>query len=116
MDLASSTEILRKWQQRLRLQDWQIKLTINHDMGARVWGRCDVWKNKQNADIEIAPEGFLQADPEAPPLEELIVHELLHVVFVTHELGIEIDNDNPIHKHYERGIDKVAKALVEGFK
>lgn len=116
MTLTSTTKLLRKWQKRLRLQDWQINLTINNDMGSGVWGRCDVWKNKLIADIEVAPAGFLQDDPRAPSMDELLVHELLHVIFVHHELKIDMDEDSAQHKHYERGIDKLAKVLVEGFK
>lgn len=65
--------LLDSWQQRLRLQDWDIRLSPEPPDVDSV-GSCDHWALKQVAAIRILD------DPSHAVLERTLVHELLHIV------------------------------------
>lgn len=77
-----------KWQKRLRLQDWEIRLQIarQHELGDGTLGDCDAAKFKRQALIrvlhpdDVAGQGF-RFDGEAWNWELTLVHELLHLHF-----------------------------------
>jgi hypothetical protein len=76
-------KLAAKWIERLRLGAWQIaisyvpNLTMN---GAPVHGLCDPFVERRRATIEINDPSTAHDDDGGPPtVEEVLLHELLHV-------------------------------------
>ena len=103
------------WQQRLRLQDWDLKLSIVRvgDLGAGTLGDCDCHSVKRQARIRLLDPRDVEGqafwfDGEAWNWHVTLVHELLHLHF--HDLGLEWSGKES--RPGERAIDAIAKALV----
>jgi len=79
--------LTRKWQERLRLNDWDIKARFaTKDEAKATWGLCTPTPNTKTAQIHIAnPRWFKESDKEIEGYlwdpEVTIVHELLHIHF-----------------------------------
>jgi hypothetical protein len=107
-----------EWQRRLRLQDWDVYLTIarGHELGEKTMGDCHPLSTKRQARIRILhPDDYAGAGfwPDKRDTWELtLVHELLHLHF--HDLGIKWGSDGPQDIAGERAIDAIARALVFG--
>lgn len=68
--------MLEKWQSRLRLSDWDIR--VHFESGIRdenCHGRASIWATRKAASIA------LDDSMPSPVVEDIILHELLHVVF-----------------------------------
>jgi hypothetical protein len=108
---ASLAACSKKWRGILRLQDWDIELSINrvNQMMEGAIGQCGVEKTKRAAIIEIMcdvdAEMFGRFDWEA-----VLVHELLHLHF--HDVLPSADWDSPTGIAAERTIDSLALTLV----
>lgn len=101
--------LCKTWQKRLRIQDWKVdvKLSKGQDMdGANVIGMCTPMTSKREADILIREGG------DDGEYEEILIHELLHIVFHPELIGIEDKGMNM----YEQGVDVTAKALREAYR
>ena len=106
-------QLLRVWQQRLRLQDWDINVTqvpLGTWSSSKQWGDCGIGSTKHFADIQILQEQFHTSETDS--MELILVHELLHVVFPSCRLGIGDGVENTL---YEEGVDRAAKALVAAY-
>jgi len=72
-NIADMQIYLDKWQAILRLQDWDIKLrTVDHD-----------WRKTGDIKIDVCDKNAVLLintfNPKQTNLEELIIHELLHL-------------------------------------
>jgi len=72
-NIADMQKYLEKWQAILRLQDWDIKLqTVDHD-----------WRKTGDIKIDVCDKNAILLinifNPKQTNLEELIIHELLHL-------------------------------------
>ncbi|MBN1971549.1 MAG: hypothetical protein JXR48_05160 [Candidatus Delongbacteria bacterium] len=72
IDMVKAEKLLNKWQKILKLQDWDIKLEIVE----KVWRKSADIKINDNLRLAIL---LLNANPVTKNLEELIIHELLHL-------------------------------------
>lgn len=106
------------WRRRLRLLDWDVRLSIERmsTLGDGTLGDCDAHRIKRQARIrlldprDIDCQGFW-FDGEAWDWEVTLVHELLHLH--THDVFPDgWPHGKPEEKAGERMIDAIAKALV----
>lgn len=107
------------WQQRLRLRDWDILLTIGRmgDLGAGTLGDCDLGSGcKRQAKIRLLhpddiPGQQFWFDGDSWDWELTLVHELLHIHL---QDCLDPDwNDQPaLRRSVERAVDGIARALV----
>ena len=103
-------QALARWQKRLRLQDWDVRVEVKrtHSMEDGALGRSWVQPATRHALIRLLdPQDY---DPTEPPdmqdTETTLVHELLHI-------AIPGDNsDGTSSLAQEQGIDAIARALV----
>jgi|APSaa5957512622_1039677.scaffolds.fasta_scaffold13869_3 hypothetical protein len=109
-----STEIqdhLRYWQERLRVQDWDVTLRVlrYHEMGEGLLGQCFRNDASRTAEIRLLALEDVSGSvtPPGRDLEVTLVHELLHVLFH----GASDETENRIA--FEQAIDATARALVE---
>ncbi|MBD2771150.1 hypothetical protein [Iningainema tapete] len=101
-----------QWQQRLKLQDWDVnvKIVSLREMGESLSGSVTYNIGKKIADIKlIKPEDYPCDSMRPQDMEETLVHELLHLHFAP--LGIE--NDTPEQLAEEQAINALAKALIQ---
>jgi hypothetical protein len=106
----------RYWQANLRLQDWDIVLTIERQgvLGEGTLGDCQPASTKRQAKIRLLDErdvggqGFW-FDGEAWNWEITLVHELLHLHF--HDV-VGKDYGTAQGLAAERAIHAISKALV----
>lgn len=102
MKLAEVRRLGRRWQQALRLEDWDIEWRVLPDEKCPdFWGLCERNSSRQSARITIN---------ESVPRDELdtvVVHELLHVsldpVWPTSRRDIEAG---------ERAVHRISRALA----
>jgi hypothetical protein len=115
------TGVLRKWQDILRLRDWDLRTVIVE----REW--------RKSGDVKIDTDNRMAAlmiHAGTPPehLEELVVHELLHLKLygldqmIEHALGILYgDDDDDSRKRFATGafmlelestVEDLTKALL----
>lgn len=82
-DRPNLEALAAKWIERLRLGSWQITVRYVRDLhlgGAPVHGLCDPFVERRRAVIEINDPSTAHDDDGGPPtVEEVLVHELLHV-------------------------------------
>lgn len=72
MDINQIKEILEKWKEVLKVQDWDIDIKIIEE------------KWRKSADIKILSDCkqailMINSDPQTKNLDELVIHELLHL-------------------------------------
>lgn len=105
------TDLCRKWQEILKLNDWEIIVEIarpNELSEPDREGECFVNLPKGEALIRLL-------DPKIPydftfqyDVEKVLVHELLHLSFAPFE-----PEDDPLrHDLWERLIERMAKTLI----
>jgi len=104
------TRLLRQWQSRLRLRDWDItvKFAAREDISAD--GMTCMSPGLRTASIQIC-----QPEQAKRPLggqewntEQVLVHELLHLCFP----HVQPPEGSVENAEFESGIDRVAWALV----
>lgn len=115
-------ELIKKWQDILRLRDWDIKLKIVE----KEW--------RKSGDIKIDMDDkkavmLINNNPKSTNLEELVVHELLHLKlwgmdqmiegFIVQTFG---EDDNDVKKEFamtqfftllESTVEDLAKAFLK---
>ena len=103
------------WQGILRLQDWDIQLTIKRmkDMGDRQMGSCVVVESMREARLDILDPRDYDAQAfifkDAWTWEITLIHELLHL----HLNDCDIEWKGAAGTAGERAIDHIAKALYK---
>lgn len=108
LTLQEATELLREWQGELRLQDWNIKLTIAPEIAPR-HGHVRICESKQCAYIKILDPSAAREEMEPLDMELAIVHELLHV-----QLAAFMQREKKTHKDIvqEQCIHKISQHLL----
>jgi hypothetical protein len=100
----------REWQERLKLRDWRVRIRYSEKFeldGHQ--GRCITQRSLKTALIRINP--FCErGDPDDPwgPLEEIIIHELLHLHF---DWMWDFPDGSMQHQLAEQTIENVTWAL-----
>ena len=103
-----------KWQQRLRLMDWNIeaKFVSRHELlGRDIFGEIDFQIHHKQALLKVLldREGYPFMDKAACSVDHVVVHELLHLHMIDWK-----DEDNETAQ--EQAINLIAYALVEGWE
>lgn len=113
MTNKESKVLLEKWKNRLRLQDWTIKLHINlapDDMSLDGCVGCTDWSEvNKTARIEILDEKYYGDRLVPYNFEETLVHELLHLKFTFWCQSTDEVEDRYMHTI----IEDLARALTE---
>lgn len=102
---------LKTWQQKLRLQDWNITLEFINDEDIEDWKPAEVRYQIYDrwAKIRMLKPG-LRADAETPyHPEQSLVHELLHLVVAPFSHGLKEDASEITR---EQALNAIADALV----
>lgn len=68
---------LREWQVHLLLQAWQLRATIDDDLGDETLAMTRVYPDIMEAHIDISPD--ISPEPTTT-WQKVLLHELLHVV------------------------------------
>jgi hypothetical protein len=104
--------LCKKWQSRLRLNDWDIiaRLMPLHAFEKAKEGHVDMVLESKQAEIKIMNwEGYCGDHLWPTDLETILVHELLHLHF--EPLGVE--EDSAADTAQEQAIHAIAGALVK---
>ena len=109
------------WQQRLRLQDWDVYVEyVRKDATDDWWGElsCREIQHRYAKVRIVEPGSFLAADwpREKTDPEYILVHELLHI-YTEGILGVpppgeQVDRDGVCNHWAEQMADAVAQALT----
>ena len=103
------TALCREWQERLRLQDWRVRVrrSEKHELPTGKEAGNSFYLSTKQAVITINP--FAQhAHGDPDPLEVCLIHELLHLHL---EGAFDDELTGAYHKNFEAGIDCIAWAL-----
>ena len=119
--LRAITAACHRWQRRLRLEDWTIKVEVRRlaDMGQGTLASIDPHSVKRQARVRLLDPRDVDGqrfwfDGEAWNWELSLVHELLHLHWWdTHRRRWPGDG-TPEGVAIESAIDAIAKALVNG--
>lgn len=101
---------LHQWQKRLRLQDWLVTVSLarRHDISGNM-GQITSSRKYKRAHIELMDPIDHDPDRQVPyDVETTLVHELLHLHFVT----LDLEPDTPQDDALEQAINLIAHALV----
>ena len=109
---AQAIKLLRTWQKRLRLQDWEIALSFvkSLDMSGPNLGEIKIYPDHRAADIcLLREEDYPQNLPWYVDMESVLVHELLHIHF------------NPLSSpeknvQEDAAIESIVPALINGWR
>ncbi|MCO7127806.1 hypothetical protein NIE88_18835 [Sporolactobacillus shoreicorticis] len=105
---------LLKWKKRLRLQDWEVAISIirARDMDLDdCQGECHWNIQSKLAWIHILDPVDYEPNKSFPQdMEKTLVHELLHLHFAPFTSD---DESEMIDTAHEQAIDLIARALVE---
>jgi hypothetical protein len=100
------------WQEKLKLQAWDIKVMVCRDKelySSKSDG--EIWQDIQSVRATIKLMDPIDANPNAPfpyDMEEVLVHELLHLIFAP----FEPKEKSLKHDFWERAIERMAHTLV----
>ncbi|MHC5828154.1 MAG: hypothetical protein ACYT04_72755, partial [Nostoc sp.] len=109
MNLENLQQECLDWQRTLKLSDWDIsvKLVPHREMPDAI-GHVRWDADEKSADIRlITPEDYQSSVLRPYNIEETLVHELLHLHFVTFDVS-----DEPKRLATEQAINAIARALV----
>lgn len=109
-DQTALEAVCKKWQTRLRLQDWDIKIQFKraYDLGADKEGECAFVISQKIAVISILdPMDYNPAVSWEQNIEQTVVHELLHLHFAFFGAFEGLQEDT-----FEQAINCIAGALV----
>lgn len=111
LPLRDARKIVDCWQNRLRLNNWDIYLAedteISSTHGMTYWDRamCSALIK-----IKLNP-AFLQDETAELKIELTLIHELLHITFCLDN----VDNDKTDALIFERALEQTARCLLEGW-
>jgi sugar/nucleoside kinase (ribokinase family) len=109
-------ERLIYWQKRLRLQDWGVNIRLCHPDEIDAQGLSCIKVTSKSVKIKILdPKYFNDLDAEiiCQNWEITLIHELLHLHFVTFDRIFDRDRDNTkdARDAVEQSIELIAQAL-----
>lgn len=102
---------LRKWQPRLKLSEWDIKVKLSRreEMDDAA-GSVTITPNTRLAVIRVMDPVDWMSREWSQDIEQTIVHELVHVVF----WGLDENRPEGLGLVvFEQGVDGLASSLVE---
>ena len=106
-------QLLDEWQNRLRLQDWDITVEYLPYQRVEAFGLARTNLSQRVSIIELVPQDQLQHETLVDDIEVTLVHELLHVksadALETASGATKPEIDGPL---WECFIEHVAQALV----
>lgn len=104
-----------EWQQRLRLQDWEVQIVIRRERDFAVAnrsGEVDWTLSKKMAVIRILDQADYGPGIMVPQdMENDLVHELLHLLFAP--FSGKLDEDSLEYTTMEQAINTLSAAMVE---
>ncbi len=116
MKTSELKKLLKEYQKRLRLMDWNITIKWDAELNERErYAELDLFYEEKSAKIGILPldmwgdEWKDCKDISRYMIEPCIAHELLHVQF----FFVELFEDKVVPLLKEQAVDITAKALVE---
>ena len=113
MSLDELVGLCADWQQRLRLQDWNVEIAVKRKLDATrddCMAYIEVMEDKKHARITFIDP--VDLDPEGWPqetLERSLVHELLHL----HVWPFNPKENTPRWTAMEQAVHALAGALVD---
>lgn len=113
MDLYTLQQLCIYWQKKLRLQDWDIHLSIErrHNMDIENTTACSTYNIcAKKAWIQILDPIDYHTNGFYQDIEQSLIHELIHLHFSP--LSIDYSNEK-CPWYMEAGIDAIATSLVE---
>lgn len=120
MTTKQLNRLVALWQKRLRIQDWDITVSVHSEAEMQrqgyedVWGICFVEMHKKRASIKISEA--VGSDGSMDTFESVLVHELLHVMIPGRDLGVDVENhESAPHITYERIIDQLSHILIKAY-
>mgnify|MGYP003958937009 FL=1 len=106
-------KIVKKWQPRLGLSDWTIKIRFSDMRAIDGLAQTTIQNNMQNADIQILQPGDRQASDMADhDIEQDVVHELVHVRLWMQDKVLAERNIDIEYTLREQSVDWLAKAML----
>ncbi|MBU2701135.1 hypothetical protein Ga0466249_002249 [Sporomusaceae bacterium BoRhaA] len=114
LTLDQLRDLCRKWQERLRLQHWDVVLSIvrqsDADMSGNL-GSCRCTLSTALSIIKLLDPVDYVNDYYPYDMEMVLVHELLHLHFCPFDDCLDSNDLKDIM--LERAIEHIARALVE---
>lgn len=105
-------ELLRYWQRRLRLRDWDVKVVLvrSYDIGRGRVAECEYEEVLKEAVIRVVDPADRPPSLWKQDLEADLVHELLHLHFAP--FMADGDSNPRTWADQETAIEQIAQALV----
>lgn len=104
------------WAEILNLQSWIIDIKLDHDAPciAPNWGSSSIWRAMHIAEISIPmpKRGQINPFPQKYCQEEIMIHELCHILLPGHEANTDTTEGDFYEKEQHARLETVAKALV----
>ncbi len=100
-------ELLREWQPRMRLADWDIQIRYVQNLNSHARSRSQ--PRMKRASIDVLEPGNWEPSVWAPDVECAVLHELGHVLLSV--LMIPVDHPNDLHE--EQIVESFARALYD---
>lgn len=115
-DRQQAVGSLREWQKRLGLEDWIIDIQLTYDgpIIAPNWGKSSNYRAIHVAEIFIpmpAPDQ-INTFPERYCQEEIVVHELLHVLLPNTRINPNTTEGDFFQSESHARLESIAKALI----
>lgn len=104
--------LLKDWQVRLRLQDWDIKISIDNHYAVEGFGSAKILTKYKAAHIQLADPDTIDNDLVINDIEVTLVHELLHVKADESLMDLDVLPKINESNSWECFIDHTAQALV----
>lgn len=99
---------LAYWKSVLRLQDWDVRITLVPWVLIEVDGDCSVRLNHGSASIRLAVDRPEQICTWPRDDDATLVHELLHIYFEP----FVPKGESMRHTYWEQTIDRLSKVIV----
>ena len=113
--IVDLTTLLPKWQKILRLEDWDIhvKMVRHYELaGGENAGSCHYSVTLREATLQVMdPIDNSHEYPE--DIEEVLVHELVHLVFSGIDNGETGQIEGASRIFYEQAVEATARALIQ---
>ncbi len=111
MTLKQLRSLGLKWQERLRLLDWDVKYRFAKKGECdEAWGLTERdWHSKTATIIMVSPDNpYWGTDDHPRDFETILVHELLHI----HMAPFAFEVGSPSHTTEENIVNQVSRLLV----
>lgn len=111
MTIEELAALKDEWQKKLRLMDWKIEIVFcdERDLVTKnSGGQVSMNTHHRLATIEMLKQE--QRKPEAPEIEQTLVHEMLHIVLAP--LTWQYSPESPPHILEEQAIHVITEAIT----